>query len=1007
MTFPIKKVFVFAVLFFFVGFLSAQAATITVTDATETDADNGLCSIVEAIINANADDQSGSVDCVAGSGTDTISLETDVVLDTAYNNGGDMTTSTPNITSSIVIDGEDNTITVTGDFRVFYSAAAVDIAIRDITISGDDTLNTAVAGAIFVDSVNSLSLISVTIDSHQAGGGGAIRVEADSSLIISIEDSSFTDNQSSGLGGVLFVEDNVNLVSVSIDNSYFSLNNGSFGGVFNFNEVLNTDITNSVFYANESFVAGGVMYLDGATPATLNMTNNIFVSNMGGGGVGDGGVLYMGGGQHSVNASHNTFLNNGNSTTIRVGSANSTPSFFENNIFSDAGGELVCDGDFTNFTFTNNLAEDSDCGTTIEVTNMDTSLADNGGLWDSIALQVGSNAIDASVAGTLGCPATDSRGVARPVGAACDIGAFELGADGITVTQSGGTTDVTEGGATDTFTIYLENFPTADVTITLTPDSEVDVSPTSVTFSPTDWPETKTITVSAVDDSNDEADTHTGIISFAVVSGDAEYNNYSISPISVSVTDNDSAEEEEEDGGSSGSGPVNPPPPPPPTPIPGCTNSGALNYNSSANTDNGSCTYPPTSIPGCTDSSATNYNPSATQNNSSCTYPPIVILGCTDSTATNYDSSANQNDGSCSYTILEEEEIPIVEDDVPFTNDDTRPESPEDTKNFFNGLILGLPQILESIPKSLADTLSIAGIALPALLVLMTQPAAVASIPLRLWNLIPTLLGFRRKKRPWGTVYDSVTKQPLDPVYVKLTDIHGREVATTITDIDGRFGFLVAPGTYRLSANKDNYVFPSQKLRGKERDELYDNLYFSEEVTINNQDDLLIKNIPMDSLSFNWNEFEKGKNKNLMKFYSRRDLFLAKTARILFVLGTVSSVVLLFIAPAPINFIILGIYGVVLILRAFGVRPKKPGYVVERESGFPLSFGLVKVFSADLDREVAHAVIGQTGKYYILVPNGEYYMQIMRKTGEDAYEKVLRTETVAVRGGYIGKVFRI
>ncbi|MEJ8672811.1 choice-of-anchor Q domain-containing protein [Streptomyces sp. MS1.AVA.1] len=48
-------------------------------------------------------------------------------------------------------------------------------------------------------------------------------------------------------------------------------------------------------------------------------------------------------------------------------------------------------------------------------------LADNGGPTDTVALLPGSLALDAAD----GCPATDQRGVARPQGAACDIGAYE------------------------------------------------------------------------------------------------------------------------------------------------------------------------------------------------------------------------------------------------------------------------------------------------------------------------------------------------------------------------------------------------------------------------------------------------------------------------------------------------------------------------------------------------------------------------------------------------------
>jgi hypothetical protein len=50
-------------------------------------------------------------------------------------------------------------------------------------------------------------------------------------------------------------------------------------------------------------------------------------------------------------------------------------------------------------------------------------LADNGGPTQTLALRAGSPAIDAG--GSEGCPNHDQRGTRRPVGGACDIGAFE------------------------------------------------------------------------------------------------------------------------------------------------------------------------------------------------------------------------------------------------------------------------------------------------------------------------------------------------------------------------------------------------------------------------------------------------------------------------------------------------------------------------------------------------------------------------------------------------------
>ena len=55
----------------------------------------------------------------------------------------------------------------------------------------------------------------------------------------------------------------------------------------------------------------------------------------------------------------------------------------------------------------------------------------------------------------------------------------------------------------------------------------------------------------------------------------------------------------------------------------GCTNSNAINYNSSANTDDGSCIA---KVLGCTDSNAINYNSSANTLDDSCNYQKITTL---------------------------------------------------------------------------------------------------------------------------------------------------------------------------------------------------------------------------------------------------------------------------------------------------------------------------------------------------------------------------------------------
>ena len=72
----------------------------------------------------------------------------------------------------------------------------------------------------------------------------------------------------------------------------------------------------------------------------------------------------------------------------------------------------------------------------------------------------------------------------------------------------------------------------------------------------------------------------------------------------------------------------------------GCIDNTYSEYDSTANTDDGSC-Y---SLLGCTDSNAFNYDSNAITDDGNCI---DKVFGCTDSNAFNYDSNANINDGNC------------------------------------------------------------------------------------------------------------------------------------------------------------------------------------------------------------------------------------------------------------------------------------------------------------------------------------------------------------------------
>ena len=78
----------------------------------------------------------------------------------------------------------------------------------------------------------------------------------------------------------------------------------------------------------------------------------------------------------------------------------------------------------------------------------------------------------------------------------------------------------------------------------------------------------------------------------------------------------------------------------------GCVDELALNYDSTANTNNGSCIYPTL---GCTDPNAYNFEIEANVNDGSCIEE---LYGCMDPTMWNYDELANMSSDNCTPYIF-------------------------------------------------------------------------------------------------------------------------------------------------------------------------------------------------------------------------------------------------------------------------------------------------------------------------------------------------------------------
>jgi len=108
----------------------------------------------------------------------------------------------------------------------------------------------------------------------------------------------------------------------------------------------------------------------------------------------------------------------------------------------------------------------------------------------------------------------------------------------VSITPSGGSTTVVEGGASDDFTVALTQQPKSDVTVTLTPSAQATCSLTTLTFTPANWSTGQNVTVTAVNDTTVEGDALT-TIGVLVTSADSAYRGLKASPVGVTVLDND------------------------------------------------------------------------------------------------------------------------------------------------------------------------------------------------------------------------------------------------------------------------------------------------------------------------------------------------------------------------------------------------------------------------------------------------------------------------------------
>jgi len=359
---------------------------------------SGELTLRECVVTGN---HAGAGGGVANRAEGILTLDrTDLVTNTAgvagaINNSGSVTMENGSLSGNETNDDGGAMVnygTITGNDMTFQGNTSGDnggiywgsgsLTLTNSLITGNTAADEG--GAIINFSGGDVTLLSSVVSGNRAvnlRGGALVNFRVST---MTLTNTTVDGNSAAGNGGGILSDG-----TLSVDGSTISDNTSGAngGGIYT---TLTTSMTNATVSGNAAMNGGGVFNSGTLTAASVTIASNTG-DGSGGGIAGPGGALVR-----------NTILA-GNSPDNCSGGVGSL-------------GHNLDDGTSCGF------------GQATDVTNAGAllePLGDNGGETQTHALAPASPAVDGG--DDAACPPIDQRGVARPQGARCDIGAFELG----------------------------------------------------------------------------------------------------------------------------------------------------------------------------------------------------------------------------------------------------------------------------------------------------------------------------------------------------------------------------------------------------------------------------------------------------------------------------------------------------------------------------------------------------------------------------------------------------
>ncbi|MFS8130559.1 MAG: carboxypeptidase-like regulatory domain-containing protein [Candidatus Dojkabacteria bacterium] len=233
-------------------------------------------------------------------------------------------------------------------------------------------------------------------------------------------------------------------------------------------------------------------------------------------------------------------------------------------------------------------------------------------------------------------------------------------------------------------------------------------------------------------------------------------------------------------------------------------------------------------------------------------------------------------------------------------------------------------------------------------------PLLISFLPLLLApQLLLVLLAsiFGERKNVLGIVYDVRSTKPIPFVVVRVFKAGSTQlIVQKITDLQGRYGFVLSEGKYRVSVQQSGYES------------------FQKDIEITQDVDLFAEDIPLGA----------GKNMNFFQkvsiWYRNLRDFLLKYSIWLSIVGFLFSFIAFYLRRSTLDLILLVLYSLILgfyfLVRVKNSR-RRWGIVKDSITGLAISGAFVRIF--DKKNSLSDTQItDDSGRYSFYVDPGEY-----------------------------------